>query len=90
MLPEKICRCEHVSEFLRPRPQDLREEYPPVEKITNLYGQPLLSLLTALSILQIWQSIRNGTCVCVVTEFLSPSQTFWSPERRGCGTTQTP
>jgi hypothetical protein len=37
MLPEKICRCEHVSEFLRPRPQDLREEYPPVEKITNLY-----------------------------------------------------
>ena len=48
MLPEKICRCEHVSEFLRPRPQDLREEYPPVEKITNLYGQPF-SLLTALS-----------------------------------------
>ena len=41
MLPEKICRCEHVLEFFRPRPEDLREEYPPVEKITNLYGEPL-------------------------------------------------
>lgn len=40
LLPEKISQCKHVLEFFRPRRDDLREEYPSVDKITTLYGQP--------------------------------------------------
>ena len=41
-LPEHIHRSQHVLEFFRPRPSDKTEEYPPLHKITTLYGQPLL------------------------------------------------
>jgi hypothetical protein len=40
-LPERITRFPHVLEFFKPRPSDEKEEYPPLHKITNLYGGQL-------------------------------------------------
>ena len=37
-LPDRITRVSHVLEFFKPRPNDEKEEYPPLHKITNLYG----------------------------------------------------